>query len=73
MPRNLKRFLGERSLLLGAAVLIVVGLMAVAAPLVFPARSERYEAGGQTFGTGILPLVVTRHTFSAPIFWGETC
>ena len=36
MPRNLKRFLGERSLLLGAAVLIIVGFMALAAPLVSP-------------------------------------
>ena len=34
--RNFRRLLGERSLLLGSAVLIIVGLMALAAPLVSP-------------------------------------
>ena len=34
--RNFKRLLGERSLLLGSVVLIFVGLMALAAPLVAP-------------------------------------
>jgi peptide/nickel transport system permease protein len=36
IPRNVKRLLGERSLLLGSVVLVTVGFMALAAPILAP-------------------------------------
>ena len=36
IPRSVKRLLGERSLLLGTVVLIAVGFMALAAPILSP-------------------------------------
>ena len=65
LPRNLKRLLGERSLLLGAAVLITVGLMALAAPLVSPhdpnamKPSERLSEPGVASGGGTAYLLGT--------------